>query len=106
MMELVLLILLFIFILFIRELGIPKLLYEELYTNPTARKMIPVFGDVLYMVGASIGRIASFRVQVLLNHALPIPTFTIIPVSAFTTKQVPIDANIPSIISPSNKLDN
>lgn len=54
MMELVLLILLFIFILFIRELGIPKLLYEELYTNPTARKMIPVFGDVLYMVGGSI----------------------------------------------------
>ncbi len=54
MMKIVLIEIILIFILFIRELGLPKLLYEELYTNPTARKMIPVFGDILYMVGGSI----------------------------------------------------
>ena len=53
-MEYILYEVIFIFILLIRELGIPKLLYEELYTNPTARKLIPVFGDVIYMVGGSI----------------------------------------------------
>ena len=49
MMKIILIEIILIFILFIRELGLPKLLYEELYTNPTARKMIPVFGDILYM---------------------------------------------------------
>ena len=53
-MEYILYEVIFIFILLIKELGIPKLLYEELYTNPTARKLIPVFGDVIYMVGGSI----------------------------------------------------
>ena len=53
-MKIILIEIILIFILFIRELGLPKLLYEELYTNPTARKMIPVFGDILYMVGGSI----------------------------------------------------
>ena len=53
-MEYILYEVIFIFILVIKELGIPKLLYEELYTNPTARKLIPVFGDVIYMVGGSI----------------------------------------------------
>ncbi|WP_129085783.1 hypothetical protein [Malaciobacter mytili] len=40
--------------LLLRELGIPKLIYEELYTNPKLRTLIKVFGDVLYMVGGSI----------------------------------------------------
>ena len=53
-MEYILYEVIFIFVLLIKELGIPKLLYEELYTNPTARKLIPVFGDVIYMVGGSI----------------------------------------------------
>lgn len=53
-MEIILIEIILIFILFIRELGLPKLLYEELYTSPKARKMIPVFGDILYMVGGSI----------------------------------------------------
>ena len=53
----------------------------------------------------SIGRMASFSVQVWLNHAFPTPMFTMLPDSALTTKQVPIEAKIPSLIIPSNKRD-
>ena len=71
MIEIILIEITFIFMLFLRELGIPKLLYEELYTNPTARKLIPVFGDILYMVGGSI--IAS----VVFAYILPPGIFSI-----------------------------
>ncbi|WP_418181285.1 hypothetical protein ACNSOL_12315 (plasmid) [Aliarcobacter lanthieri] len=70
-MKIILIEIIFIFILFIRELGLPKLLYEELYTNPIARKMIPVFGDILYMVGGSI--IAS----VVFAYILPPSIFSV-----------------------------
>lgn len=43
-----------IFMLFLRELDIPIRIYEELYTNPITRKLLKVFGDVLYMIGGSI----------------------------------------------------
>lgn len=53
-MELIIFELFIIFMLFLRELGIPEKVYMEIYTNPTARKFLKVFGDVLYMIGGSI----------------------------------------------------
>lgn len=53
-MELIIFELFVIFMLFLRELGIPKRIYEEIYTNPVTRKLLKIFGDVLYMIGGSI----------------------------------------------------
>lgn len=53
-MELIIFELFIIFMLFLRELGIPKRIYEEIYTNPVTRKLLKIFGDVLYMIGGSI----------------------------------------------------
>lgn len=45
---------LLIIVLFLRELGITRYIYEELYTNPKLRQIVKLIGDVLYMVGGSI----------------------------------------------------
>jgi hypothetical protein len=54
MVEFLIIQILLIFILFLRELGIPKLIYEEFYTNPKLKYFIKYIGDVMYMVGGSI----------------------------------------------------
>ena len=53
-MEIIIFELFVIFMLFLRELGIPKRIYEEIYTNPITRKFLKIFGDVLYMIGGSV----------------------------------------------------
>lgn len=54
MIKILILEFLFIILLFLRELGVPRIIYEELYTNPKTRVLLSVFGDVLYIVGGSI----------------------------------------------------
>jgi ABC-type multidrug transport system permease subunit len=46
--------LLLILTLFLRELGITAYIYEELYTHPSLKPFIKLFGDILYMVGGSV----------------------------------------------------
>jgi hypothetical protein len=54
MVEFIIIQILFILILFLRELGITTLIYEEIITNPKTKPILKLLGDVLYMVGGSI----------------------------------------------------
>lgn len=45
---------LFIILLLLRELGVLRHVYEELYTHPNTREIIVIIGDIFYMVGGSI----------------------------------------------------
>lgn len=62
-----------IFLLFLREVGIPKLIYEEIYTNPKTKKFILIFGDILYMVGGSIIASVAFAYIVPPYEFMPAP---------------------------------
>lgn len=76
-MELIILEIFFIFMLFLRELGIPKRVYEELYTNPKTRKLLKIFGDVLYMVGGSIVAAVIFAYIVDINKVFYVTAFIV-----------------------------
>lgn len=53
-MELIFIQIFIIFMLFLRELGIPRMIYEEIVTNPLFTMLLKIFGDTLYMIGGSI----------------------------------------------------
>ena len=76
-MELIIFELFVIFMLFLRELGIPKRIYEEIYTNPVTRKFLKVFGDVLYMIGGSIAAAVIYAYIVDINKVFYFTAFTV-----------------------------
>lgn len=45
---------LFIILLFLRELGVLRHIYEEFYTHPSTKTLIFISGDLLYVVGGSV----------------------------------------------------
>ena len=53
-MKLIILELFIILMLFLRELGLPRYLYEQLYTHPKTRVLISIFGDIIYGIGMSV----------------------------------------------------
>jgi hypothetical protein len=75
--------------LFLREIGLPKRIYEEIVTHPKLEGLLRIFGDILYMVGGSIvgAVIYTYFVEVIFYNIALIVGLLLIIMGAYLRKE-------------------